>query len=333
MNKAAWLSVFPASIQEMLQKLPPSTFSRIEEVRVREGRPLEVNFAGVCYFVNCRGELTDRPREAYLPNREDGNRLLDFITNHSLYTMEEELRKGFITVAGGHRIGLAGRAVLERGQVDHIREITSFNIRIAREVKGIGDAIIPQLLDFRHHSVHHSLILSPPQHGKTTLIRDLARLISYGQWMHPEARWKGLKVGIVDERSEIAGCLRGVPSFDVGPRTDVMDGCPKAEGIMMMIRSMSPDVILVDEIGRPEDADAIHEALQAGIRVIATAHGGELEDVMRRPVMTKLIEEELFQTYVVLKRTSQGTTRRIYDAKRRLLHGTESLTKGGTHDA
>ncbi|OPA81331.1 stage III sporulation protein AA [Paenibacillus selenitireducens] len=333
MKTTTWLSIFPSTIQELLGKLHPTVLARIEEIRVRQERPLEVNYQGQFHYVNYRGELTDMPGEGYLPTREDGNRLLDFITNHSLYTMEEELRKGYITIHGGHRIGLTGRAVLTKGHVDHIRDITSFNIRIARELKGVGEPILPQLLDFRQHSVQHTLILSPPQHGKTTLIRDLARLISGGQWMHAEAKWKGLKVGIVDERSEIAGCLKGVPSFDVGPRTDVLDGCPKAEGMMMMIRSMSPDVMLVDEIGRPEDADAIREALHAGIRVIATAHGSELEDVLRRPVLNKLISDELFQTYVVLHRSSKGTVNRLYDAKRRLLHPLAAGVKGGSYHA
>ncbi len=125
-------------------------------------------------------------------------------------------------------------------------------------------------------SIHHTLIISPPQQGKTTLIRDLARLISRGEWGANNVSTSGKKVGVVDERSELAACVKGVPRFDLGPRTDVMDGCPKAEGMMMMIRSLSPDVLIVDEIGRPEDADAIHEAVHTGIRVVATAHGAEL---------------------------------------------------------
>ncbi|CAH0118591.1 MULTISPECIES: stage III sporulation protein AA [unclassified Paenibacillus] len=329
MNRAAWLSVIPSALQDMLLKLPPHVADRLEEIRVREGRALEVNFAGEHSFLTLRGELTNRPDEAYRPTREDGKRLLDMITNHSLYSMEEELRKGFITIPGGHRIGLAGRTVLHRGEVEHIREVTSFNIRIAREMRGVGQEVLPHLLDFRQQSVLHTLILSPPQHGKTTLIRDLARLISYGEWNHADAKWKGLKVGIVDERSEIAGCLRGVPSFDVGPRTDVLDGCPKAEGMMMLIRSMSPDVLIVDEVGRPEDAEAIREALHAGIRVIATAHGSGLEEISRRPILARLSEEELFQSYVVLNRTKQGTVRNIYDAKKRQLLTPAFARKGG----
>lgn len=173
--------------------------------------------------------------------------------------MEEELRKGFITIPGGHRIGLAGRTVLSGGGVEHLRDITGFNVRIAREVPGIADGVLPYLLDKGRQRMMHTLILSPPQHGKTTLLRDLARQISLGELGKREGIRPGLKVGIVDERSEIAGSRRGVPAFDVGPRTDVLDGCPKAEGMMMMIRSLSPDVLIADEIGRPEDAEAVTE--------------------------------------------------------------------------
>lgn len=312
-----WLSVFPDNLRSLISKLPPTLFNGLEEVRIREGRPLEVNAGGRCYFVTPQGGLTREPGASFIPGRQDSNRLLDLMTNHSLYTMEEELRKGFITITGGHRIGLAGRTVLSGGKVEHLRDISGFNIRIAREVAGIADPLLPHLLDFKHRTVFHTLILSPPQQGKTTLIRDLARQISYGTWGHPEAKWQGLKVAVIDERSEIAGSKRGVPSFDLGPRTDVMDGCPKAEGIMMMIRSMSPDVLIVDEIGRPEDAEALAEALNAGVRVIATAHGSGLQDMPARPALSKLFEDSFFQAYAVLRRTERGLSFRLWDGKKR----------------
>lgn len=209
----SWLTVFPDNLRALLLKLPPSIFPGLEEIRIREGRPLEINAGGRYYFLTPDGEMTRNPDAAYKPGKQDGNRLLDLITNHSLYTMEEELRKGFITIAGGHRIGLAGRTLLSGGRVEHLRDISGFNVRIAREIRGIADPILPKLLDFRHKTVNHTLILSPPQQGKTTLIRDLARQISNGTWGHPEASWPGLKVGVIDERSEIAGSKRGYPAL------------------------------------------------------------------------------------------------------------------------
>jgi stage III sporulation protein AA len=250
--------------------------------------------------------------------------LLEMLTNHSLYTFEEQLKRGFITIAGGHRVGLSGRTILENGRVKQIRDVSSFNIRIARAVMGVGKPILPFLFDPKALSIHHSLVLSSPQQGKTTLIRDLARMISKGEWgLHGSAgsSLKGVKVGVIDERSELAACVKGIPRFDLGPRTDVMDGCPKAEGMMMMIRSLSPEVLVVDEIGRPEDADAIHEAMHAGIRVLATAHAGNLSDARRRPVLKELIAEGMFARFVVLgRRNACEAPFQIFDAAGQPVH-------------
>ncbi|AWB45105.1 stage III sporulation protein AA [Paenibacillus sp. CAA11] len=323
---ATWLTVFPEKIKQLLQQLSSSLFEQLEEIRFREGRPFELNTGGSYYFLTPEGGLTRDPSQAYCPDREEGRKVLDLITNHSLYTMEEELRKGFITLPGGHRVGLAGRTVLSGGRVEHIREISSFNLRIAREIRGAATPLLKHLLDFKRKNVLHTLIISPPQQGKTTMLRDLARQISSGSWGHSEAKWSGLKVAIVDERSEIAGCRQGVPSFDLGPRTDVMDACPKAEGMMMMLRSMSPEVIIVDEIGRAEDAAAIAEALHAGVSVVATVHGAEVAEVLSRPFLSSLAEGAFFQRFVILSRAERKLTFRLLDGKQRpmLLEGSPS---------
>lgn len=312
-----WLQLFPERVRALLKCLPLPLLGMVEEIRVREGRPLEINYSGKYHFLRANGSLTLRPEEAYKPDREDSHRLLDLISNHSLYTMEEELRKGFITIPGGHRIGLAGRTVLSGGGVEHLRDITGFNVRIAREVQGVANRVLPYLLDKGRERIMHTLILSPPQHGKTTLLRDIARQISMGEQGKREESRPGMKVGIVDERSEIAGCRRGVPAFDVGPRTDILDGCPKAEGMMMMIRSLSPEVIIADEIGRPEDAEAVTEALHAGISIVASAHGKEVNELARRPGLGGLLEQMMFERYVILHRTEAGLSFRVLDAQKR----------------
>lgn len=307
------LAILPSSFHSMIVKFPPHILNQLEEIRIRERRPLEITFAGEYRFVSPQGELLPEPEQAYLPTREDCERLLDLLTNHSLYTLEEELRKGFITIRGGHRVGISGRVVLEHGAIRQMKDIASFNIRLAKEIPGAGKAVLPFLLDPAAQSVYQTLIISPPQRGKTTLARDLARLISYGEWPGL-IRWGGKKVGIVDERSELAACRKGVPKFDLGPRTDVLDGCPKAEGMMMMIRSMSPDVLVVDEIGRREDAVSIHEAIHAGIRVIATAHGRGLEDVAKRPILAELLADSVFSRFVVMKgRGDPGALESVLD--------------------
>lgn len=310
-----WLELFPELIQSLLRQLPASIFQQMEEIRMREGRPLEINTAQGHYFLQSDGGLTHDPDKAYKPSRQDSHRLLDRISNHSLYTMEEELRKGFITIPGGHRVGLSGRTVLNSGRVEHIRDISSFNVRIAKEVIGAADVVLPFIQHDKGRRMKHTLICSPPQHGKTTMIRDLARQISSGKAFGG----RGMKVGIVDERSEIAGCLKGIPSFDVGPRTDVMDACPKAEGMMMMIRSMSPDVLMVDEVGRPEDVEALQEALHAGITVIATAHGSSMADLKRKPGIGSLISSEMFELYIMLRRQSDEYQLQMFDQQQRQL--------------
>jgi stage III sporulation protein AA len=209
--------VLPMSLRKRIQTLPRTILAGLEEVRIRQERPLEVIAAGKTWFVSNNQQLKLDPSDSVRPSREECQKLLNLISNHSLYALEEELRLGYITVEGGHRIGLAGKVVTEGGRVKHVRDITGFNIRIARQMKGVGVPLLPSIIE--RGQLHNVLIISPPGCGKTTLLRDLARLISSGEGC--TAR----KVGIVDERSEIAGCVAGVPQHDVGPRSDVLDAC------------------------------------------------------------------------------------------------------------
>lgn len=325
MHEPYWLVILPPRLKSIICQFSAQMINELEEIRIREQRPLEVIIGGKFHLVTGRGEVTDCPDRAYRPGREESCQLLDYVTNHSLYTMEEQLRRGFITITGGHRIGLAGRTVLMHGQVSHLRDITSFNLRIARERIGIAESIMPLLLDFTQQSIYSTLIVSPPQHGKTTLLRDIARAVATGSWNHPHVQWGARKVGIVDERSEIAGCLQGVPSFNVGYRTDIMDGCPKAEGMMMMIRSMSPDVLIVDELGRQEDWVAINEAVHAGIRLVASVHGAYIEDMIHKPYIASLLDKGHFARIVMLKRTGKQWSKKVYDGQLRALHMNRSI--------
>jgi stage III sporulation protein AA len=309
------MHLLPSELNAVFERIPVRVKEQVEEIRIREGRPLEIGTGEGYWFVGSNGELLGRPQEAYKPSTETCRRLLERVTNHSLYAMEEELRRGYITVAGGHRIGIAGRTILEGGVVRGIRDVAAFNLRIAREVVGAAAGLLPKLLDMHKRSVLPALILAPPQQGKTTLARDLARAVSSGAWGHQAAAgWPARKVGIVDERSEIAACVRGVPTFNVGPRTDVMDACPKAEGIMMMLRSMSPEVMIVDEIGREEDADAILDASHAGVAVIATAHANDAQDAFGRPALRRLLEQGAFAVCVELRRSESGLVTRVVPA-------------------
>jgi stage III sporulation protein AA len=289
--------LFPDEIQRLLRNQPSHILQSIEEIRIRVGQPLEILSYGRPIY----------PQEKAV-GAEEAQILLNRLSQHSLYALEEELKRGYITIAGGHRVGLAGKVITEQGSVKAIRDISSFNVRIARQKIGIAEPLLPYLFQ---KTWLNTLVIGPPQTGKTTLLRDIARLVSTG--VH-RMDIPSYKVGIVDERSEIAGCVKGVPQHSLGKRVDILDACPKAEGMMMLIRSMSPQVLIVDEIGRKEDGEAILEALHAGVQMIFTAHGNSLEDAMKRPVMLPLSGLHLFQRYVILSRDKgPGTVRYIFD--------------------
>lgn len=216
----------------------------------------------------------------------DIREMTEFISGYSMYACEDELRQGFLTLKGGHRIGIAGETVIENGQIKTMKNIASFNIRISREVKGCADGLL-------EYAEGNLLIISPPRAGKTTLLRDLLRQISNCPMEN---------VGIVDERSEIAACYRGRPQNDVGERSDVLDCCPKAQGMLMLLRSMSPTVIGVDELGRKEDIDAVLRTTNCGVKVIATVHGDSLEEVRKKEVFQQLFQDEIFKHYIILEK-------------------------------
>lgn len=309
-----WLTVFPVHLKDMLSRLPEEKLAGLEEIRLRIGHPIECLWRGQSMFLTPKGELSRWLSAGYRFTAEDGVKMLNVISNHSLYTLEEELRRGYVTLPGGHRVGISGKVVLEKGDVKGIRDISSFNVRIAREVIGAANSVMPLLWNPGRQEIYHTLIVSPPQCGKTTLIRDIARQVSYGNSPLP----RGYKVGIVDERSEIAGCVRGVPQKDVGPRTDVLDSCPKAEGMMMLIRSMSPEVLVVDEIGGEKDTQALLESVHAGVKVITTAHGWDYRDVMHRPSLATLLSRWTFERVVILSRErGPGTIKAVLDREGR----------------
>jgi len=301
------MAILPATIRNILSALPAKVVEHLEEIRLRQNQPMEIRYGQQSSYVTPTGQLTSNVRQGWVFTAEQVVKLVNQLSQHSLYALEEELKRGYITVVGGHRVGIAGKVVLEHGEVKGIRDLTSFNIRIAREKKGVAQAVMPFL--FENGTLLNTLVISPPQCGKTTLLRDIARTISYGsEWSSSR------KVGIVDERSELAGCLQGVPQRDVGPRTDVLDACPKAVGMMMLIRSMSPDVLIVDEVGRPEDGDAVWEAIHAGVAVICSAHGADVGEVAQRPMLGKLVRHGAFSRYIVLSRArGVGTVQAVYD--------------------
>lgn len=328
MSEGKWkgqvLSLLSPRLREVVVRAPTQILSALEEIRLRQGKALQIYAGHMEAFLNENGEVRKGAEQGMMVTGEDMRQTLQLITRSSLYALEEELRRGFITVTGGHRIGIAGRAVLSaEGLVRTLKDITALNIRIGREKIGSADRLREFVVNLDQGGIYNTLLISPPQCGKTTLLRDLARQISYGI-LHPAV--KGKKVGIVDERSELAGCVQGVPQHDVGPRTDVLDACPKAEGMVMMIRSLSPHVLITDEIGRMEDSEAILEAIHAGVQVISTVHGSGLTEVGKRPALRPLLQAGAFSRYIVLsRRRGPGTIEAVYDSQGRCLNGREAV--------
>lgn len=291
------LRFFPPSLQALLTPLP--VWDEVEEIRLKVGRPLLLRLVRGETFVTARGSLTEQATEAYRVSAAEVSRIINLACGASLYAFEEEVRNGYITLEGGHRLGLAGRAVVEGGSIRTLRHISGLNFRVAREVRGSAAALLPFVLRDSPPRVCHTLIVSPPRCGKTTVLRDLVRQLANGV---PELGFPGVTVGLVDERSEVAACYQGVPQFDVGVRTDVLDACPKAAGIRMLVRAFGPEVVAVDEIGRAEDARAIEDALNAGVKVVATAHAGSLEELRRRPFFRHLFALGVVERFVFLRR-------------------------------
>lgn len=301
------LCLFPEGIRDRWREVAGQA-EDLQEIRLRAGMPTAVWIANRESFVDLQGRIVDRPEKAARPSADELEELLKHLCRYSVYAFADEIRQGFLTVQGGHRAGLAGQVILDQdGRIKNMKYIRYLNIRIAHQVRGAADPVIPRIFEDGH--VLSTLLISPPGGGKTTMLRDIIRQVSEGN-----AYGEGVNVSVVDERSEIAGSYLGVSQNDVGIRTDILDGCPKVEGMMLLIRSMAPRVLAVDEIGSPEDVRALQMASGSGCRLLATIHGGSLEEVRRKNYMRDVIEQGLFERYVILDRKT-GVCRMtgIYD--------------------
>lgn len=231
-----------------------------EEFRLRVGRPFAITCSGNEY----------EPSSTATISPQDIVEFLRIVSNGSVHTVAESLKRGFVTAEGGHRVGVCGSAVIKSGEVAGIKNFSSASLRIAREIRDIGKSIYDILIS--EEIFPNLLIVSPPGGVKTTLLRDLIRLISDG----------GKRVAVADERNELSAMVEGIPGFDIGRRTDVLEGCSKSEAVLMLLRTMSPQVIVMDEITSPEDMDAMERAANCGVSLLATAHAYSMEDLSRR---------------------------------------------------
>ncbi len=287
------LGLFPDYLRGVWEHTAARAAS-LQEIRLRADSPVLLHLGRRECFLARDGSMTDDIAQAYYIGRKELDGILNHICRYSVYAFEEELRQGFLTVPGGHRIGVAGQVVTdESGKVKRLKHISYLNIRIAHEVIGAADSVMPFL--YERGRFLSGMIVSPPGCGKTTLLRDIVRQVSDG---NPHGM--GLCVGVVDERSEIAGCYMGIAQNRVGIRTDVLDGCPKAAGMMMLIRSMAPQVVAVDEIGSPEDVQALLQVLQCGSSLIVTVHGSSMEEIRGKKYIKDLLELGEFRRFILL---------------------------------
>ncbi len=272
---------FPEEVREEMDMLLPG---ELQEIRIRANRPT--------VFVTG----TRTASLPWMPGKHQLEALIEALSEHSLYARADETGQGYLTLRGGHRMGLCGRVANTDSQ-SVLSDIGSVCIRIAGEWPGAADALLP------HVSPGASvLIIGVPSSGKTTLLRDLARQIGNTR-----------QVAVVDERSEIAACVNGVPQLDVGAFTDVLDGLSKREAMPWLIRSMSPDTIITDELSGPEDAAAVLDAQSCGVAVCASVHGASLQDAASRPALAALMARRAFDLYAVLSTETVGRIAALYD--------------------
>jgi len=300
----------PDRLRKAVMGIKEHYLKDLEEIRVRSGLPLMGVFSGSDYFISENGVLSHNSQSALTVTPKEVNSLFLLLCEQSVYAYQDDIIRGFITLKGGHRAGICGTAVYDGDRIKAIKDISSVNIRFSRQVKGCAKDIF-QLLIRNKQDIYNTLILSPPRCGKTTILRDLCRLISQGLG---DDRFRGLRTAVIDERSELAASFRGVPQNDLGPRTDVLDGCRKSQGIEMMLRGMAPQVIIVDELGAKEDADAIRMAWNAGVRIIATAHAFGPDDFKRRLGVGQLAGKDGFERIVLLGMENGKRWAKVMDA-------------------
>ncbi|MGL4850047.1 MAG: stage III sporulation protein AA [Clostridium sp.] len=280
-NKEEIMTIFPEGIRE---KLKDYKREHIQEIRLKINKPL------IVYKGDGEAVLD------YFVKADEIRYILKRISSYSLYAFEEEIKRGFITIKGGHRVGLAGECVMDGDKVRTIKNISSINIRITREILGCGKKILPHIVV--DNEVLNTIIVSPPKCGKTTILRDLSRVISNGDI---DFRLKGKKVVVIDERSEIGASFEGIPQMNVGIRTDILDNCYKKEGILMAVRSLSPEVIICDEIGREDEVKEIKNAFNSGVKLVFSVHGSDLDDIYKKKEIAALLNERIIDRVITLK--------------------------------
>lgn len=288
------LRYFPDNIRVVLENEINNNLV-IEEIRIRNSKPIILKLNNSEKIIN------------YIVQTEDVLKILQSICENSIYSYQNQICEGFITIKGGHRIGITGSAVIENNKVKNINYISNLNFRIARQIIGCSNNIIKEIINQEENTIYNTLIVSSPGAGKTTLLRDIIRNLSNGT-----VEITGKNIGVVDERGEIAAMYKGIPQNDLGIRTDIIENIKKSVGMKMLIRSMAPEIIVADEIGSKEDVQEINYAVCSGIKGIFTAHGNSLEDLKLNPAIAELIDKNIFERLLFLDKNNKGKVNKMY---------------------
>lgn len=286
---------FPKKISEIIKN--EEEFSNVEEIRLRLARPIILKF------------IDSEKVIKYSVSSEEMISTLQAICENSIYSYQNQISEGYVTIKGGHRVGISGSCVVSEGKIININYIYSLNFRIARQIVGSSSKILKYILNTDENAIYNTLIVSSPGAGKTTILRDIVRQISSGI---KEIKFLAINVGVVDERGEIAALYRGEPQNDIGIKTDILENCSKSAGMKMLIRSMAPKVIVADEVGSVEDIDAIKYAVCSGVKGIFTAHGASFEDIFLNPIIKNLLETKIIERIVFLDEKNKGKFKNVY---------------------
>lgn len=278
------LRYFPRELGEEIRNTKQK--DDLEEIRLRVNLPV---------LLRCTSQ---EKRLNYQMTSQKMQEILERMCENSIYSYQEQICQGYVILPNGDRVGITGNAVETKGEITHLSYISSMNIRIAREKKGWSKEILPYVVKAWENQIRNTLIVSPPGRGKTTLLRDLIRMLSNGV---DDLGWKGANISVVDERGEIAAMDHGIPKKDVGIRTDILDHVKKSVGMKLLIRSMGPQVIAADEIGSKEDVEAILYAVNSGVKGIFTAHGDSIEELKKNPELRKLLDQGVFETILYIR--------------------------------
>lgn len=273
----------------------------LEEIRLRQGLPIALYYRDRTYYITPKGQLSASYTGCLVATKADLIEGMELISEASVYALEDEIKNGYITIEGGHRVGICGNAVLKHGRIANLNHISGLNYRISKEIIGVAKEVMPYI--FNENAIRNTLIISPPQCGKTTLLRDVVRSLS-------EA---GKKVSVIDERNEISAMNNGYPGYNLGVSCDVLGGATKAEGSLLMLRSMSPDVIVTDELGADDEGRVLSKIANSGVHLISTIHAKNRDELKKRSEIERMCP--FFSCFVTLsRRNGAGTVEEIYCA-------------------